>query len=62
MANFEQILSRTCYKVIVILSHVCCLVQTGKCRKSFHNYRKLLSTGVKVQNVSFGECLSDWFS
>ena len=35
---------------------------TDKCRKSFSNCRKLLSIEVNVQNVSFGECWSDWFS
>ena len=48
--------------LILVIVFLNCWVRTGKCRKSFHNCRKLLSTGVNVQNVSFGECLSDWFS
>ena len=48
--------------LILVIVFLNCWVRTGKCRKSFHNCRKLLSTGVNVQNVSFGECLSDWFN
>ena len=50
------------YFVIPVIRFLNCWVWTGKCRKSFHSCRKLLSTGVNVQNVPYGECLSDWFS
>ena len=39
------------YFVILVIVFLNCWVRTGKCRKSFHNCRKLLSTGVNVQNV-----------
>ena len=39
------------YFLILVMVFLNCWVQTGKCRKSFHNWRRLLSTGVNVQNV-----------
>ena len=41
------------YFLILVIMFPNCWVWTGKSRKSFHNCRKLLSTLVNVQNVSF---------
>ena len=39
------------YFVILVIVLLNCWARTGKCRKSFRNYRKLLSTGVNGQNI-----------
>ena len=39
------------YFVILVIVFLNCWVRTGKCWKSFHNCRQLLSTRVNVQNV-----------
>ena len=61
--SLSLILNR--YFFVLVIVFLICWVQTGKCRllgkleETFHNWRKLLSAGVILQNVSFREYLPD---